>query len=134
MKTMKNLKSLLTTLAICLMAAFITSCGESNTPTGVTKQILNCAMEKDFEGYVKLMNIPDNERQQTVDMMKKASETKKGDQDSFTDYEIISEEIDEASGIAHVRYKLIYDNGKEEEGKMAFEKVDGKWMMSVKVW
>lgn len=127
-----KLKNLLMTMAMCLAVVFLTSCGVDNTPAGVTKQIIKYTTNGDYDSYVKLMNMSDEERQKAAEQMKKTSPSS-AQREAFKvkDCEIIEEEIDEESGIAYVTYKLIYESGEEEEGRMVFDKVDGKWLMSV---
>ena len=129
MRRIMKLKNLLMAMTMCLVVAFVTSCGADNTPAGVTKQIIKYTSNGDYDSYVKLMNMSDEERQKAAEQMKKASASS-GERDAVKDCEIVDEEIDEEAGIAHVRYKLTYKSGNEQDGEMTFEKVDGKWLMS----
>ena len=52
------MKKILVAFVIGCMAMVMTSCSD-NSPKGVAIQAVKCMQQKDFKGYVDLLNLPD---------------------------------------------------------------------------
>lgn len=126
----------------CLLAAmlFITSCGSSNTPSGVAKASLQALQKKDYEAFAKLLYFKDVEADKLAEAQKgfaslmqeklgKEMEKKGG----IKSFEIVSEELNEAGDEAVVKAKIEYENGEtKDDNEMKLRKdKNGDWKIDL---
>ena len=130
------MKKLLSFAAVCLFVLTLCSCSsaDTNTPEGTVTKAIKCIIDKDYKGYVDLMNFKeaktDEQKQQLAalvqDKMNKEIEKKEG----IKDFKVETAEINEEEGKAVVPYTLTYGNGDTKDDKMKLIKTeDGAWMI-----
>lgn len=100
------------------------SCGQGNSPKGVTAESIECLQNKDYKGYVDLMliekdgtPIPDADKEKFVDIIKQKCESGIEKKGGIKDYEILGEEINEEEGTAIVKTKITCGDGDTEESE-----------------
>lgn len=128
------MKKLLSFAAVALFVLALCSCGGAQTPEEVATEAIKCIIDKDYKGYVDLMNFKeaktDEQKQQLAalvqDKMNKEIEKKEG----IKDFKVETAEINEEEGKAVVPYTLTYGNGDTKDDKMKLIKTeDGAWMI-----
>lgn len=107
---------------LAVISILALSCGQGNSPKGVTAESIECLQNKDYQGYVDLMliekngtPIPDAEKEKFADILKQKAEAAFETKGGIKDYEILGEEINEEEGTATVKTKLIYGDGSTDE-------------------
>ena len=127
------MKKVLVTMMMCLFTmALVRGCSSSNTPKGVAEKAAKCLKNKDYKGVVKLVDIPDSEKDAFAAMIGEKLDKNLDKKDGISSYEILDEEIDEEAGTAVVQVKYTYGNGEEENETMKLVKKDGDWKLSMK--
>ena len=113
------MKKILAMFVIGCMAMVMASCS-SNSPKGVAKQAVECLKQKDFKGYVDLLDIADG-KQDLKEGYVQMLESKTAKQPQAVDiesYEVVGEQVDEKNGTATVTMKLVDSKGKEKEQRI----------------
>lgn len=127
------MKKYIFTMVMCLFTvALVTSCSSSNTPKGVAEKAAKCLKSKDFKGLVKLVDMPDEERDGFATMMEEKASKNLDKKDGISSFEILEEDVNEVAGTARVKVKYIYGNGEEETETMKLVKKDGDWKLSMR--
>lgn len=126
------MKKLLSTMFMCLLTmALVTSCGSSNTPAGVAEKAAKCLKSKDYKGFAKLVDMPDEEKGELVSLLEEKASEELESKGGIKSYEIVNEDVDEESGTATVRIKYVYGNGDEQTDPMNLVKSkSGDWKLS----
>lgn len=124
-------------LFIVVMA--MCACGGGNTPSAVAEKAMDCFVDEDYEGYVDLIYIKnedtrdkeklEQDKKQYVAMLKEKvtkSAEKSGKKPKSA--KAVSEEISEDGEKATVEMKITYDDGTEDTNKMKMCKdKNGNW-------
>jgi len=126
--TMKKLFSL---AAVALFVLTLCSCSGAQTPEDVTTKAIECIIDKDYKGYVDMMNFKkekDAEQMQQIvalvqDKMDKEMEKKQG----ISDFKVGTAEVNEDKAV--VPYTITYGNGEVKEDQMKLVKTEKGWMI-----
>lgn len=126
------MKRLYLFLALVAMIT-ITACGGPKTPSEVAVKSLKLVVDGDFDDFLKLTNLTDEEKKEfledyssdakeNIEMMK--SET--GGVDSIV---ALEENIDDEGTSCSVEIKITLKNGTEFTNKVKLIKVDDRWCL-----
>lgn len=122
------------------MAAFMlamASCSGGNTPTSVAEKAVKCIQDKDYEGYVDLIDTDGKEGQEVeeqkkamADMLRSKAATTIDKKGGIKSYEMLSETIAEDGKTASVEMKVVYGDGEEKQEEMKLRLGDdGQWRL-----
>ena len=119
-------------VAVFVLALF--SCGGAQTPEEVTTKAIKCIIDKDYKGYVDLMNFKeaktDEQKKQYVALIQDKMDKEMAKKEGIKDFKVGTAEINEEEGKAVVPYTLTYGNGDTKDDKMKLIKTeDGAWMI-----
>ncbi len=130
------MKKIFLIAVVAVLALAYTSCTGNDTPTQLCEKALKCIQEKDYDGYLKLVQFKDEGdaekmKQKTEqfrslleDKMNKQLEEKQG----IKDFKVLEEKIEENK--AKVKYQLTWGDGTETTDDMQLIKnSNGKWML-----
>ena len=115
------------------------ACGGGNTPTKVAEQAVKCMQDKDYEGFVDLMYVEneegrdiEGEKKMVAGMLQAKAESSLNEKQGIQSYEVTSEEISEDGETAKVGMKVVYANGEEDDETMKLRKdADGNWKLDI---
>ena len=121
-------------------AAFVlalASCSGGNTPTNVAEKAVKCIQDKDYEGYVDLMDTNGKEGQDIeeqkkamADMLRSKAATTLDKKGGIKSYEMLAETIAEDGKTATVEMKIVYGDGEEKQEEMKLRLGDdGQWRL-----
>ena len=129
---------------VCVMAAMaamlmFSACGGGNTPTKVAEQAVKCMQDKDYEGFVDLMYVEneegrdiEGEKKMVAGMLQTKAESALGEKQGIQSYEVTSEEISEDGETAKVGMKVVYANGEEDDETLKLRKdADENWRIDI---
>jgi hypothetical protein len=128
------MKKILVAFVIGCMAMVMTSCSD-NSPKGVAIQAVKCMQQKDFKGYVDLLNLPDatDEQKTTYVAMLQEKASKKPEAFDIKNFEVVDEQVDEEAGTARITIKMVDGEGKEQNNPIDLVKNDkGEWKIKNK--
>lgn len=119
-------------LAVC--GLMFVSCAKQ-TPTATCEKALKCIQEKDWEGYMELVQFKDREDAEKAEKIKNGFremlEKKMSEQlekkEGIKDFKVVEETIEEEK--ATVKYQITWGNGDQTEDDMKMINVDGKWKL-----
>lgn len=128
------MKKIISSLFAIIAVVMLASCGNDNTPTGITKTYMDALVAKDLDKAFDCMvnsNGEDLTKEQR-EMFKNVILSKINDPEKkngwYESYEIIKEEIDaKDENKAKVTVKEKDGEGKEKETTVDCVKVDGDW-------
>lgn len=126
------MKKMLSFAAVALFAVALFSCGGAKTPEEVTAKAIQCIADKDYKGYVDMMNFKDiktdEQKQQLVALVQDKMDKELTKKEGIKDFNIGTAEINEDKAV--VPYTINYGNGDTKEDKMKLIKTeDGSWMI-----
>jgi hypothetical protein len=125
-----------------LLALLLTSCGGggtgilSKTPSDVIKSSINDLKNKNYKGIIKYYIRKDGVAFTKEDTLKMTGlctmagnelEKKQG----LKDVQILEEKISTDGKTATVKYKMQYNNGKEDNQEATLNKVNGNWLIII---
>ena len=137
------MKKLFLAFILAAITFSVISCGQGNSPKGVTAESIECLQNKDYKGYVDLMliekdgtPIPDADKEKFACVFcnfrricESGIETKGG----IKDYELLGEEINEEDGTATVKTKITYGDGSTDESETRLKLDENKnWKIHCK--
>lgn len=128
------MKKILVAFVIGCMAMVMASCSD-NSPKGVALKAVKCMQQKDFKGYVDLIDMGDatDEQKTTYVAMLQEKAAKKPEAFDIKSFEFVDEQIDEQAGTARVTVKLVDSEGKEKDSPIDLVKNDkGEWKIKNK--
>ncbi len=131
---MKKVFSVLT----LILALFVLTACNSNTPDGVAEKGMKCMQQKDYAGFVDLVYFG-KDKHPTAEDKKNLEElirTKAGEayekKEGIKSYEVVSEEMSEDGSKAAVKMKIVYNNGTEDDDKISLIKdQEGQWRIDI---
>ena len=134
------MKKLFLAFILAAITFSVISCGQGNSPKGVTAESIECLQNKDYKGYVDLMliekdgtPIPDADKEKFVDIMKQKCEVALETKGGIKDYELLGEEINEEDGTATVKTKITYGDGSTDESETRLKLDENKnWKIHCK--
>ena len=118
----------------------------SNTPKAVAEKSMKCLVNKDYNGYVELLDTKDDsksakqetpeeikqDKQMLAAMLKDKAEKEYKKNGGIASYETLSEDTDKEGKTAIVNMKVTYGNGSSEEEDIRLCKdADGNWKLSM---
>ncbi len=115
------------------------ACSGGNTPGGVAEKAVKCMKDKDYKGYVDLVNITEKgehseaemRSELTVLLSEKASKNIEKDGE-IESYKILSEEISEDGTHAVVKMQITYSKGNTDTEEITLVKTEaGDWMLDM---
>lgn len=123
------MKKMFSLAAVALFVLALCSCSGAKTPEDVTRKAIECIVDKDYKGYVDMMNFKteksSEQMQQLValiqDKMDKEMEKKQG----ISDFKVGTAEVNEDKAV--VPYTITYGNGEVKEDKMKLVKTEEGW-------
>ena len=126
------MKKMLSIAAVALFVLALCSCGGASTPEEVTTKAIKCIIDKDYQGYVDLMNFKedktDEQKEQLAALVKDKMSKEMEKKDGIKDFSVGTAVIEENK--ATVPYVINYGNGDTKEDKMKCIKTeDGYWMI-----
>ena len=126
------MKKMLSLAAVALFVLALCSCGGAQTPEEVTTKAIKCIIDKDYKGYVDMMNFKeaktDEQKQQYVALIQDKMDKEMAKKEGIKDFKVETAEINEEEGKAVVPYMLTYGNGDTKNDKMKLIKTDdGAW-------
>lgn len=124
-------------LVVCCMAAFIiSSCSDSagNTPTAVAEKSMECLKNKDYKGYVDLMEIKakdgasvEETKSGYVAMLSSKFQESEKKTGAMKDYQVLGEEVKDSTAV--VKVAVNYEQKSDTtEVKLKMNK-DGEWKL-----
>ena len=133
------MKKMCVAAAMAAMLMFSACGGGGNTPTKVAEQAAKCMQDKDYEGFVDLMYVEneegkdlESEKKMVAGMLQAKAESSLNEKQGIQSYEVTSEEISEDGETAKVGMKLVYANGEEDDETMKLRKdADGNWKLDI---
>lgn len=131
---MKNVIRLFALACVMMLAA----CGSSNTPTATAEKAVECLKSQNFDGFVDMLYVEADKRgteeyqkgkEEMAAMLKdKYQQSMESGKGGISDYEVLSEEVDEEAGTAVVKLKTTYGDGSTNENSMKLKKdEEGNW-------
>ena len=111
-----------------LIIAFVLVSCSGSEPKDLADKAAGYIQDKDSKALVEMISGYDEMSEQDQEMctgLVAKSFAMMDKKDGLKDYEVLEEKIDGEK--ATVKMKYVYGNGDEDEGKMKFEKKDGKW-------
>ena len=131
------MKKIIGFIAMAAIVLVMAACGGDNSPKGVAEQAVKCRQDKDYEGYVDLMQITEKEgqdvaetKQGIADLLRSKAESTLDKKGGIKSYEILSETVADDGNSAVVQIKVTYGNGEEKTDDMKMVKSDGgKWLI-----
>ncbi len=131
---MKKLFSLF--IVIAAMFA-VTSCGGGNSPKSVADKAMSALLDKDYDEFVKYINIktkegedPEAARKTLSGLFQDKAEKEYAKKGGFKSYEILSETIDPSGDKALVKVKMEFGNGDvDEEDYPMVKDAKGEWKL-----
>ena len=134
------MKKLFLAFILAAITFSVISCGQGNSPKGVTAESIECLQNKDYKGYVDLMliekdgtTIPDADKEKFVDIIKQKCEVGLETKGGIKDYELLGEEINEEDGTATVKTKITYGDGSTDESETRLKLDENKnWKIHCK--
>lgn len=130
-------KTILGFIAVVAMMLITWSCGTANTPTSVAEKALEYIQDKNYEGYVDLIQIEEKEGQNIEEQkaqltalisekLGKTFDKKQG----IKSWEIVSEELSEDGNKATVKVNITFGDDSTEEQKLkTIKDTDGNWKL-----
>lgn len=130
-------KTILGFIAVVPMMLITWSCGTANTPTSVAEKALEYIQDKNYEGYVDLIQIEEKEGQNIEEQkaqltalisekLGKTFDKKQG----IKSWEIVSEELSEDGNKATVKVNITFGDDSTEEQKLkTIKDADGNWKL-----
>ncbi|MCC8070777.1 MAG: DUF4878 domain-containing protein [Bacteroidales bacterium] len=120
-----------------LLTLIVTSCGSSNTPSGVVEQSLKAFKNGNYKEFVSLVCGRDGEAlspetQAQYEALFAEKGKKQKDEDVIKSWKILSEEIAPSGNTATVTYEITtYGGTVQEQTQKVIKGSDGKWRMSL---
>ena len=115
-----------------VFAAFsFVGCKEA-TPSTITADCIEYIKAGDYEAYVNTFNMNEEEKAQLKEMFEKKGKETIDKMDGVASYEITEETISEDGMKATVKANITYGNGKSQESKFHFVKVEDQWKQEMK--
>lgn len=115
-----------------VFAAFsFVGCKEA-TPSTITADCIEYIKAGDYEAYVNTFNMNDEEKAQLQEMFEKKGKETIDKMEGVASYEITEETISEDGMKATVKANITYGNGKSQESKFHFVKVEDQWKQEMK--
>ena len=121
------MKKLALVIGLIVVAFAFASCGNSNTPSGITSDCIEMLQKGDYEAYVNTFDLPAEKKAELKELFDKKGKSTIEEQKGIVSYEIIEETINEAGDKATVKASITYGNGHTEETKFYFKKVNEEW-------
>ena len=133
------MKKMCVAAAMAAMLMFSACGGGGNTPTKVAEQAAKCMQDNDYEGFVDLMYVEneegkdlESEKKMVAGMLQAKAESSLNEKQGIQSYEVTSEEISEDGETAKVGMKVVYANGEEDDETMKLRKdADGNWKLDI---
>ena len=126
---MKRLSYLV--LIICAVA--FTACTSSNSPKGVAEQYMKAIKAKDFKKAITYFEGMDTAEQEMLDALTEKMEGNYSENGGVKSYKILSESIDEETGVVTVEVQTIYEDDSEEVVPISLTKNEnGNWKIQLK--
>lgn len=128
------MKKILVAFVIGCMAMVMASCSD-NSPKGVALQSVKCMQQKDFKGYIDLIDMGDATEEQKTSYVAMLQEkaAKKPDAFDVKSFEFVDEQVDEEAGTARVTVKIVDSKGEERDSPIDLVKNDkGEWKIKNK--
>lgn len=124
-------------LFVLVSTAFIfcamTSCSSStneNSPRGVLEKSMECRMDNDKEGWLRLTDMPEEKKQKTLEEIKRFTSMQKEPEDQIKSYEIVEENVDDENGSASYVLNVIYEKKGETKEFLRLQKnQNGQWLI-----
>lgn len=115
-----------------VFAAFsFVGCKEA-TPSTITADCIEYIKAGDYEAYVNTFNMNEEEKAQLKEMFEKKGKETIDKMEGVASYEITEETISEDGMKATVKANITYGNGKSQESKFHFVKVEDQWKQEMK--
>ena len=115
-----------------VFAAFsFVGCKEA-TPSTITADCIEYIKAGDYEAYVNTFNMNEEEKAQLKEMFEKKGNETIDKMEGVASYEITEETISEDGMKATVKANITYGNGKSQESKFHFVKVEDQWKQEMK--
>lgn len=113
------------------------ACAGGNTPSAVAEKAVKCIQDKNVEGYVDLVYLPQKEgtsveeqRQGLVSLLSAKMVKTLDEKGGLKSYDVIKEEIAEDGKTAVVDIKIVYGNGEEDTNSVKLIKDEnGDWKL-----
>ncbi len=119
-------KLLLLAVVLFSSAILFSSCGSASTPSAVIEKAVASAIDSDWDGYLKYVNISDEQKGQYKEMA-----AMKGDQAfPYSSFKIVSEEISEDGQTAKVKIEYTKKEGGTKNDTEKLVLVEGKWLIA----
>ncbi len=111
--------------------------GTGSTPESVVDKAYSCIQDKDYAGYLELIDYkekdgktPEEIRKEALPMMEAKAQTLIQKKGGIKSWEILETKISEDGNSAKVKAKLVYENGDEDDNNVKLvKKEDGTWML-----
>ncbi len=136
------MKKMLMAAMLVAMGWVMTSCGGSaaSTPEDVVKESFTCLENKDYAGYLDLIDFkekdgksPEEIRKQMLPLMEAKAEEGIEKKGGIKSWEILETTIAEDGKTAKVKTKIVYGNDKDDKSTVKLvKKDDGTWMIDSK--
>lgn len=118
-------------LAFMFAAAMLVMCCmigcKQATPATIAADCVEMIKAGDYEGYAATFNVNDEEKAQLAEMFEKKGKTTLEQMGGIEGYEVVEEVIDETGEKATVKVSITYGNGKTDDSKFKFVKVNDEW-------
>ena len=112
--------------------------GGGNTPTKVAEQAAKCMQDKDYEGFVDLMYVEneegkdlESEKKMVAGMLQAKAESSLNEKQGIQSYEVTSEEISEDGNEAVVKTKIEFEKKTDEDDVKLKKDADGNWKIDM---
>lgn len=125
------MKKTIKTWAMAALALALWSC--SNSPSGVAKKAMGCMQDKDYKGYLELVDmggkeLTDEQKDEYASLLDNKASAELDKKDGIKSYEVTDETIAEDGKTATVKVTTVYGDGTEKTQDMKLKKNDdGDW-------
>lgn len=125
------MKKILFIVVVCLvMVLALSSCGGASTPRETAEKAMKCRMNNDYEGFLRLTGMSEQEIKNNQEELKRLAAMQAGQEDCIKSYEIIEEKIDEEKGRASFIINVSYEKRGDNREIIKLEKSqDGQWLV-----
>lgn len=133
------MKKLMTIFAACICLVLMCACGaDTSTPEGTVKKAMKCLMEKDYEGYVDLIQFRNademdaekltEKKQQILALLQEKASKDFENKGGIQSYEMSDAKLD--GDKAEVEATITYGNGDTKKQEFQLVKTaDGDWKL-----
>lgn len=123
---------------IALFGIALVSCSSTDSPESAAKKYMQLRVDGNFEELVNYIAYDEGTSQEELEkgramvlaLLQAASSM--GEQEKIKSFEVGETEISEDGKTATVKISYVYENGNTEDDELKLQKVEGKWLWTMK--